>query len=255
MQGTFEPELTQRQPSQQQQQEPKPQHAAEAGAEVAGPSAPTAQPAAAEGQSPNHVETGRLYFFYKPKVNKDTVRNMADVQRFYMILKPESRTAPARLLIVGKKRLPEAKAKSHERFFGAIGVQRLFIFDLCTALQAHLVLRMKSTCCCKACAPHAFFCIYAVLLIRDEFILIFSGNASRYVQLHCTAACCVGWTTINLTHHQSSSNADAVADTVQELTADMGDKTYETKTRGTKVQPGARSLGEAAYTIARHTHR
>ncbi|KAL3699961.1 hypothetical protein R1sor_017983 [Riccia sorocarpa] len=35
-------------------------------------------------------ERGEIFFFYRPKVNKETVRNVDDVQRLYMVLRPES---------------------------------------------------------------------------------------------------------------------------------------------------------------------
>ncbi|KAL2651754.1 hypothetical protein R1flu_019882 [Riccia fluitans] len=35
-------------------------------------------------------ERGEIFFFYRPKVNKDTVRNVGDVQRLFMVLRPES---------------------------------------------------------------------------------------------------------------------------------------------------------------------
>lgn len=65
------------------------------------------------------VEEGRVYFFYRPRVNVDHPTSVGDVQRFFMILAPTSRPkAPFRLLIIGKKRLPIADR--HERFFGFV---------------------------------------------------------------------------------------------------------------------------------------
>ncbi|KAL3131056.1 hypothetical protein ABBQ38_000372 [Trebouxia sp. C0009 RCD-2024] len=65
------------------------------------------------------VEEGRVYFFYRPRVNIDHPTSVADIQRFFMILAPTSRPqAPFRLLIIGKKRLPIADR--HERFFGFV---------------------------------------------------------------------------------------------------------------------------------------
>ena len=42
---------------------------------------------------------------------------MEDVQRFYMVLKPEGRNG-ARLAVLGRKRLPQAE--EHERIWGFV---------------------------------------------------------------------------------------------------------------------------------------
>ncbi|MFG6160260.1 DUF2795 domain-containing protein [Halomonas sp. 1390] len=52
------------------------------------------------------VESGEIYFFYRPRVDVDHVRNLDDVQRLYLVLVPDDAEI-ARLLLVGKKRMPE----------------------------------------------------------------------------------------------------------------------------------------------------
>lgn len=42
---------------------------------------------------------------------------------------------------------------------------------------------------------------------------------------------------------------EAVADSVEGLTSDLGEKTYETKTRGTRTVAAARAVGEGTYAI------
>ncbi|PSC68044.1 Apurinic endonuclease-redox [Micractinium conductrix] len=64
------------------------------------------------------IEEGRIQFFYRPKVEKQEVGGLGDVQRFFMLLRPERPGAKARLCVVGKKRLPSARR--HERFFGFV---------------------------------------------------------------------------------------------------------------------------------------
>lgn len=64
----------------------------------------------------HYIEEGDIYFFYRPKVNFDQVRSIKDVQRFHLVLVPNK--GAARLLVVGKKRLPEISethSKSPER--------------------------------------------------------------------------------------------------------------------------------------------
>ena len=52
----------------------------------------------------------------RARVDLKVARSMEDVQRFFMALRPGSRKgAPSRLVIIGKKRLPDVER--HERFF------------------------------------------------------------------------------------------------------------------------------------------
>ena len=61
----------------------------------------------------------RIVFFYRPKVEVEHASSLGDVQRFLMLLEPQSREgAPARVLVIGKKRLPAPTAR--ERFFGCV---------------------------------------------------------------------------------------------------------------------------------------
>jgi hypothetical protein len=105
------------------------------------------------------IERGHLHFLYRPKVDSKEVKTMRDVQRFLMIMEPvpvgaaapapaaaaeaeaaaaagpapaagtgsgqtdsereQAERAKTRLIIIGKKRLPDAAR--HERFFGFVG--------------------------------------------------------------------------------------------------------------------------------------
>jgi hypothetical protein len=58
------------------------------------------------------LEEGDVYFFYRPRVGGEQVRSLAEVQRFLMVLHPWPRRL-LRLLVAGRKRLPEIA--SHER--------------------------------------------------------------------------------------------------------------------------------------------
>jgi hypothetical protein len=63
------------------------------------------------------IETGDIYFFYRPKVDVDRPQAIDDVQRFYLVMVPDE-GAKSRLFVVGKKRLPEihpGQSKSRER--------------------------------------------------------------------------------------------------------------------------------------------
>jgi hypothetical protein len=63
------------------------------------------------------LETGDLFFCYRPRVDVDHVRGPEDVARLYVMLKPEGR-AVFRRVIVGRKRLPDVGA--HERTWGFV---------------------------------------------------------------------------------------------------------------------------------------
>ena len=65
----------------------------------------------------DYVETGDIYFFYRPKVNAENVQSLDDVQRLHVVLIPDD-AQNARLFVVGKKRMPEivkGKSKSTQR--------------------------------------------------------------------------------------------------------------------------------------------
>lgn len=62
------------------------------------------------------LEEGSLYFFYRPAVDEEDPEGLPDVQRFYLVMNPEE--GGFRLLVVGRKRLPEAE--EHERNWGFV---------------------------------------------------------------------------------------------------------------------------------------
>src|SRR5919106_3146268 len=69
------------------------------------------------GDMSDPIETGDIYFFYRPKVDVDRPQAIDDVQRFYLVMVPDE-GAKSRLFVVGKKRLPEihpGQSKSRER--------------------------------------------------------------------------------------------------------------------------------------------
>jgi len=63
------------------------------------------------------VEKGDIYFVYRPRVGEAEAEGLEDVQRFYMIMKPEGQKR-FRVAVLGRKRLPEAAG--HERIWGFI---------------------------------------------------------------------------------------------------------------------------------------
>lgn len=63
------------------------------------------------------LEQGNIYFMYRPKVQEDEAEDFDDVERFYFALKPD-RNKRYRLLVVGRKRLPDVG--EHERTWGFV---------------------------------------------------------------------------------------------------------------------------------------
>jgi hypothetical protein len=73
------------------------------------------------------IEHGDIFFFYRPKVDTEEVKDIEDVQRFYMITSPEPVEGKRhsnnnkhiyRLFLIGQKQLPEileGKSTSKER--------------------------------------------------------------------------------------------------------------------------------------------
>jgi hypothetical protein len=63
------------------------------------------------------LEDGDIYFLYRPRVAHPDVSSLADVQRLLVVLRAW-RGDRLRLLVVGRKRLPEIRA--HDRFWGFV---------------------------------------------------------------------------------------------------------------------------------------
>jgi hypothetical protein len=67
------------------------------------------------------IEQGDIFFFYRPKVDTEEVKGIDDVQRFYMVTRPdedEKKNGIYRLFLLGQKQLPEIvedKSTSKER--------------------------------------------------------------------------------------------------------------------------------------------
>ena len=70
----------------------------------------------ASGRDEEIVEKGDIYFAYRPRVDENEAEGLRDVQRFFMVLKPQG--APFRVAVLGRKRLPEPY--QHERIWGFI---------------------------------------------------------------------------------------------------------------------------------------
>jgi hypothetical protein len=63
------------------------------------------------------LERGDVFFFYRPRVGVEAVRGPGDIARMMFVLDPDGR-GPARLVVVGRKRLPEPAR--HERAWALV---------------------------------------------------------------------------------------------------------------------------------------
>lgn len=64
------------------------------------------------------LEDGDLYIFYRPRVENEQVESLEEVQRLLVVLHPWVERRPLRLLVVGRKRLPEIAG--HDRFWAFV---------------------------------------------------------------------------------------------------------------------------------------
>jgi hypothetical protein len=63
------------------------------------------------------IEHGDIFFFYRPKIGVQEVKDIENVQRFYMVTSPDSKKVH-RVFLVGQKQLPEiteGESSSEER--------------------------------------------------------------------------------------------------------------------------------------------
>jgi hypothetical protein len=74
---------------------------------------------AAKARQTTLLEQGDIFFLFRPRVDEDRPSDMSDVQRFFIVLRPEGR-AKFRLLVVGRKRLPDVG--EHERNWGFVAL-------------------------------------------------------------------------------------------------------------------------------------
>jgi hypothetical protein len=65
------------------------------------------------------LERGNIFFLYRPRVDEEEPSGLGDVQRFFVVLRPEG-AGKLRLLVVGRKRLPDVG--QHERNWGFVAL-------------------------------------------------------------------------------------------------------------------------------------
>ncbi|KAJ8659708.1 hypothetical protein O0I10_004690 [Lichtheimia ornata] len=82
------------------------------------------------------LEKGHIFFLYRPKVDSDEVESASDVQKVYMVLKPNWHSCkPKRqptLIVLGRKKLPDPE--HHSRYWGFVAEASK---DLTDAFKEH----------------------------------------------------------------------------------------------------------------------
>jgi hypothetical protein len=73
--------------------------------------------ATSEAHENDVLERGEILFFYRPRVEEENPDGPRDIQRFYLVLRPDTERK-LRLIVLGRKRLPEVQA--HERVWGFV---------------------------------------------------------------------------------------------------------------------------------------
>jgi len=69
----------------------------------------------------NILEKGRIFFFYRPRVDHDEVHSQKDVQRLYLELCPDNKEKhKVRLLVLGRKKLPNPTSHRKEVFWAFV---------------------------------------------------------------------------------------------------------------------------------------
>eukprot|EP00026_Physarum_polycephalum_P010508 Phypoly_transcript_10673.p1 GENE.Phypoly_transcript_10673~~Phypoly_transcript_10673.p1 ORF type:complete len:342 (+),score=67.89 Phypoly_transcript_10673:107-1132(+) len=84
------------------------------------------------------LERGHIYFFYRPKVEHEEAHKLDDVQRLFMVLKPEQEAGSTpigkiRLIVLTAKRLPEGK--KHSRYWAFVEAASHDISDITKKLE------------------------------------------------------------------------------------------------------------------------
>ena len=160
------------------------------------------------GHKPHTLERGRILFFYKPKVMHEGVESVDDVQRFFIVLRPDPGTSVARgiprLLTVPKKRLPAMGEGHHHK-----EALWCFVSKACRRIRAGRGSRR---------ADHG-----------------------ESVALRAVPPAGPGWP------YASAAAAMQVSEDERELLQDLGVQDYETATRGTRHQAAARLYGPISH--------
>ena len=69
------------------------------------------------------LERGDVYFLFRPRIGEEHPEKLEDVQRMYVVLSPQG-LQRYRLLVVGRKQLPEPEQSGQEKNWGFVDIVR-----------------------------------------------------------------------------------------------------------------------------------
>jgi hypothetical protein len=65
------------------------------------------------------LESGNIYFFYRPRIGEEDPSGLEEIQRMYMVLSPHGKRS-YRLMVIGQKKLPDPSRSGHRRYWGFV---------------------------------------------------------------------------------------------------------------------------------------
>jgi hypothetical protein len=112
----------------------------------------------------DRLELGSITILFRPRVNRDAIESIDDVQRLLLLLEPRGAKF-ARLIAIGRKRLPRAARR--ERFWGFVDLVRERR-DITAALGTQTYLTKTHGARVLAAAEAAASGTYAIAAHADE---------------------------------------------------------------------------------------
>jgi len=86
------------------------------------------------------LETGNIYFIYRPRRNESEPSSEADIQRLFVVLKPKGKPR-YRLLVMGRKELPDPDQAGRQRYWGFVD----FVANRPKAIEDQFDLETRQT--------------------------------------------------------------------------------------------------------------
>jgi hypothetical protein len=123
------------------------------------------------------LETGDIYFFYRPKVEQDQPKGVKDLERFYLVLSPKGKKV-YRMIIVGQKVMPNVH-ETGERSWGFVDLVAKDATEIQKALrETHYETKTRGERELPAARP-AGEGVYAIVRHGDHTHLAYSLELPR----------------------------------------------------------------------------
>ncbi|KAH9615512.1 hypothetical protein KSS87_016063, partial [Heliosperma pusillum] len=169
----------------------------------------------------NNQERGEIFFFYRPKVNREEAHSADDVQRLYIILRPESGEKA-----VEQKQSPDSGKEGAKSGVSSPGSSHSRDDDEDKRLKAH---------------PEGGHGLKEVNIENEPLLRLIVMGKKALPDPSKKSLPFFGFV------EMVTTKINDVKDALQE-------EEYDTKTRGHRKNPKARALGEGVYRILRHKY-